>query len=168
MKNISNYVAKKYSETERYSFVEEGIYLSRNVYDSIEDGLYVYKQAGIKSSKMLPDYYVTSLSFEQEPDLGEGESPRDISQYPMEDILDKFFVSISDFYEKLNSESISLCFYEFFSEEINDVKNLRGIIGKHVYNNSSKLVIEDNVATEEVKKRIPKYNTTEKPHIFEE
>jgi hypothetical protein len=105
----------------------------------------------LKSSQIEPDYYVTSLSFEQEPELGEGNSPNLISQYPLEDILDEFLVHISDFYEEDNDKSATLCYQEFASPNIEDIKKLRGIIGKHVYNkeytgddgeNYIKLVIE--------------------------
>ena len=41
-------------------------------------------------------------SFVQEPEYDEGANPSDISQYPLEDILDKFYVSVSDFYEREN------------------------------------------------------------------
>ena len=114
MKNIVNFDAEKYKNKE-YLKQEEGIY-----------------KAGNK--------YVTSLSFEQEPELEEGNSPSDISQYPLEDILDKFYVYISDFYYELNENSSIICYQEFASDHIEDIRNLRSIIGKHVYN---KLKIED-------------------------
>ncbi|HCD3015104.1 TPA: hypothetical protein NBM48_000099 [Corynebacterium striatum] len=75
MKNFRVYTPEKYS-TPDYIKVEENIY------------------------QQAPDReYVTSLSFEQEPELGEGDSPQDISQYPLEDILEEFEVQIEDFYE---------------------------------------------------------------------
>ena len=77
---------------------------------------------------------MTSLSFVQEPCYGEGNSAADISQYPLEDILDKFFCHVSDFYDKLNVEKSKKCYLEFASNDIEDIKKLRGIIGKHVYN----------------------------------
>jgi len=132
MKNISNYNAQKYNNNDRYSFIEEGIYLFKNKYDSIEDGMYVY--GSMKTSEIEPDYYVTSLSFEQEPENREGTSPKLISQYPLEDVLDEFLVHISDFYKEENDKSDSLCYQEFASPDIGNIKKLRGIIGKHVYN----------------------------------
>lgn len=132
MKNISNYKAQKYNNNDRYTFIEEGIYLFKNMYDSIEDDMFVYRS--MKTSKIEPDYYVTSLSFEQEPEHGEGTSPKLISQYPLEDVLDKFLVHISDFYKKENDKSDSLCYQEFASPNIEQIKKLRKIIGKHVYN----------------------------------
>lgn len=48
---------------------------------------------------------MTSLSFEQEPEYGEGESSADISQYPLEDILDRYYVAVEDFYGEINDGS---------------------------------------------------------------
>ena len=73
-------------------------------------------------------------SFVQEPEFDEGASPSDISQYLLEDILDKFYVSVSDFYERENSVSDSLCYLEFQGADIEDIKLLLDIAGKHVYN----------------------------------
>ncbi len=119
MKNIANYEAEKYKIDKKYKLVEDGIYF-------INDG------------------YVTSLVFEQERELGEGEKPSSISQYPLEDVLDKYVVYVSDFYEELNAKSEKLCFLEFTSDSgsNDDVKRLREIIGKHVYDNNGLLAIE--------------------------
>lgn len=108
MKNINNYTHDKYSG-DSYIRIEEGIFK--------ED-----------------DYYVTSLSFVQEPELEEGEDASEISQYPLEDLLDKFYCHVSDFYEDLNVAGSETCYLEFASEDIDDIKRLREIIGKHVYN----------------------------------
>lgn len=113
VKHIQNYQAEKYANSVAYEKVEEGIY------KFVED------------DEVL---YVTSLSFEQEPEFEEGSSADDISQYPLEDILDKFFCHIRDFYEGLNKAGSNTCYLEFASLDINDVKELRSIIGKHVYN----------------------------------
>ncbi len=113
MKNIENYDAEKYSK-EEYKKLEEGIY---ECVDKDGDTL-----------------YVTSLSFEQEPELDEGENASDISQYPLEDILDEYYCHISDFYEDLNIPDSARCYQEFAAMDIEDIKNLRNIIGKHVYN----------------------------------
>ena len=122
MKNIKNYHAEKY-DTEQYKLEEEGIYkyISENL-------------------------YVTSLMFEQEPEYDEGDNASFISQYPLEDILDKFNCFVSDFYDELNVESSTTCYQEFASSNIEDIRNLRSIVGKHVYNKnideSVKLIIE--------------------------
>lgn len=80
------------------------------------------------------EIYITSLSFLQEPELGEGEGADEISQYPLEDILDKFYCYVSDFYKELNTSDSKICYLEFASPDISDIRALRGIIGKHVYN----------------------------------
>lgn len=79
------------------------------------------------------DSYVTTLQFAQEPLYGEGSSPVSISQYPLEDILDRFFVYVSDFYEALNSTSQDICTLEFASMSLDNILRLQTIAGKHVY-----------------------------------
>ena len=81
--------------------------------------------------------YFISLSFQQETLLGEGTDPRNISQYPLEDILDKYGVWVSDFYEKMNNKSQSTCYLEFAGNTKDTVLELREIIGKHVYNKTT-------------------------------
>ena len=112
MKEIQNYAASKYSG-QGYVEVENGIYRTDT------DGESLYR---------------TSLSFVQEPELGEGCQANEISQYPLEDLLDKFFCHITDFYDGLNLASSTVCYLEFASPDLADVRNLRGIIGKRVYN----------------------------------
>ena len=79
MKNIESYIDEKYS-SEAYSEIEKGIY-------------------------KCGDNTVTSLCFEQEPELDEGKDSTDISQYPLEDILDKYNVFVSDFYKGKNAQA---------------------------------------------------------------
>lgn len=79
--------------------------------------------------------YVTSLIFEQEPQYGENDpSDKYISQYPIEDVLDKFYCYCSDDYIAENESDPVNSYYEFASEDIEDIRDLRTIIGKHVYN----------------------------------
>lgn len=124
MKDIKNFHAPKY-DTGKYIPVEDGIY---KVADP-EDGL-----------------YYTSVSFVQEPEYDEGENAADISQYPLEDLLDKFLVFISDFYAEMNSENSDRCYLEFAGSDLEDIRGLRSVIGKHVYNledgNVIRLIIE--------------------------
>lgn len=121
MKIIQNYDAAKYIKTGFSSLFK------KCGYKKIEDGIYEYK----KGNETL---YVTSLSFVQEPEFEEGDSAADISQYPLEDILDKFYCHISDFYENLNVSESKTCYLEFAAMDLDDIKKLRSIIGKHVYN----------------------------------
>ena len=38
--------------------------------------------------------------------------------------------------DKLNTSDSKICYLEFAAMEVSDIKNLRGIIGKHIYNKS--------------------------------
>lgn len=95
----------------------------------------------------LEEIYVTSLTFSQEPELGENDNTQVISQYPLEDILDKFSCFCVDSYHRENLMDKDMCYQEFGSHILENIRNLRSIIGKHVYNNSDneyvELVIED-------------------------
>ncbi len=119
MKNFRSYTPEKYSDP-AFEKVEEGIYLGPNPYKEI-DG--------------REKIYVTSLTFEMEPDSygEEGGCPQDITQVPFEDILDEFFVSVTDFFEELNQRSERTCYQEFGSGNLEDIKRLRGLIGKRFY-----------------------------------
>ncbi|MBP8083305.1 MAG: hypothetical protein KAZ87_08915 [Spirochaetes bacterium] len=114
MKNINIYDSEKYKDV-KYTKVAEHIYETE---DKFLGGV----------------MYVTSLSFEQEVEYGEGKTPSDISQYPLEDILDEFCVAVEDFYEEKNASSDVLCYQEFCGKNIDNIKNLLGIVGKHVFN----------------------------------
>ena len=116
MKNITNYRATKYVPP-LYAEVSPDIY-------KCEHG------------------FVTSLSFEQEPEYEEGTTAAEISQYPLEDILDHFCVYISDFYKELNVESSATCYLEFCADSVERILQLRDIIGKHVYNKEAGGVID--------------------------
>lgn len=107
MKNIIDYKDEKYCS---------------GAYEEIERGIY-------KTGKNI----VTSLCFQQEPELDEGMDSSDISQYPLEDILDRFNVYISDFYKEKNNRKSSECYLEFCGTKLEYIRGLRTIIGKHVY-----------------------------------
>ena len=108
MKNISAFKASKYSTNE---------------YELLEDDIY-----------RCGDVCVITLQFQQEPEMDEGTSSADISQYPLEDILDRFNVHISDFYDSENKCAKVNCRLEFASRKIENIRNLKSIIGKRVYN----------------------------------
>ncbi len=111
MKNFQLYNAAKYQNTDEYEKVEEGIYKNNGT-------------------------YVTSLTFEMDNSrLGEEEAcpsymPDDC---PLEDLLDHFYVSVSDFYEDLNKNSEVTCYLEFDAFEIEDIRKLLTLIGKQYY-----------------------------------
>jgi hypothetical protein len=79
--------------------------------------------------------FVTSIVFEAEPEYDENE-PSDsmISQYPLEDILDKYFLYVNDDYIEENAGDPVNSYVEFASEDIEDIRSALEILGKHVYN----------------------------------
>ncbi len=117
MKNFKNYTPEKYSES-KFQQVEEGIYCTKDPY-------------GISSK----DIYVTSLSFEMEPEryCEEDASPRNITQIPFECLLDEFSVYVTDFYDSLNEESETVCYQEYGASDLANIQKLRTIIGKSFY-----------------------------------
>ncbi|AWH84718.1 hypothetical protein HYN59_06100 [Flavobacterium album] len=86
-------------------------------YEHIEGNIY---------KDLEEDHYVFALSYELEEE--------EDSQYPLEDILDEFFLHVSDFIDedRFNTESeITL----ELGGDLNDIKEAIGtIIGKRVYN----------------------------------
>lgn len=115
MKNFNNYTPEKYSDPS-YQKIEEGIYQTKSPYGESE-------------------IFVTSLSFEMEPECygEEDASPRNLTQVPIEGILDEFFVYVTDFYDQLNEKSETLCYQEFGSSSLEDIQKLRTLIGKRFY-----------------------------------
>ena len=121
MKNIKFVMLEKYSNTKVYSEV------SKCIYKSIKNG-----------------HLYTTLSCDLE--AGENE------QYPLEDILDKYYVNCTDFFQVQSINGIQVLLFELegsLGEEPEDVvnmQNLLGIIGKRVYNENEggliKLIVE--------------------------
>ena len=120
-------------------------YNGKKYYKDIED------EENIIFKNMYEDteeiVYVTSIVFEPEPELNENQpSDKYVSQYPLEDILDKFGCYCGDNYEKENEEDPVNSYVEFVSDNIEEIENLLTIIGKHVYNKIDgeyvKLIIE--------------------------
>lgn len=117
MKNFENYAPEKYMAPD-FQKIENGIYKTKSPYGSKDD-----------------DIFVTSLSFEMEPDCyGEKDaSPRNLTQVPIEDLLDEFNLFVTDFYETLNQGSETICYLEFGSFDLADIQRLRTILGKRFY-----------------------------------
>ncbi|MFG6356450.1 MAG: hypothetical protein K1W26_06445 [Acetatifactor sp.] len=124
MKNISIYRSKKYEE---------------NSYEKIADG--IFSRDG--------EFFV-SIRFEQEPEYGEEIVSGQISQYPLEDILDEYMLYVSDFYEELNANAYPVRYVELAGGDESDVRRACEMVGKHIYNRTvmkdgreySRLVIE--------------------------
>lgn len=117
MKNFKNYTPEKYTKSD-FQKIEEGIYKTKSPY-SVSD----------------KDIFVTSLTFEMEPDCygEEDASPRNLTQVPIEGLLDEFNLFVTDFYEQLNETSETTCYQEFGSFELEDIQKLRTLIGKRFY-----------------------------------
>lgn len=117
MKNFQSYTPEKYTKSD-FQKIEEGIYKTKSPYGSRDR-----------------DIFVTSLSFEMEPECyGEGDaSPRNLTQIPIEGLLDEFSLFVTDFYEELNETSETICYQEFGSFDLSDIKKLRTIIGRRFY-----------------------------------
>ena len=120
MKNFHNYTSEKYGGPD---------------YEKIEDGIYWGKNPYWKPGRGDEDLFLTSMTFEMEPDCfgEEGGCPQDITQTPFEDILDTYSVFVTDFYDALNQDSARTCYQEFGAFEIENIRNLRGLIGKRFY-----------------------------------
>lgn len=126
-----DYLIAYYNEKKYYKDIEdEENIIFKNMYEDREETV-----------------YVTSIVFEPEPELNENQpSDKYVSQYPLEDILDKFGCYCGDNYEKENEEDPANSYVEFVSDNIEKIENLLTIIGKHVYNKIDgeyvKLIIE--------------------------
>lgn len=117
MKNFKNFTPEKYKEA-GFQEVEEGIYKTRSPYGRGDE-----------------EIFVTSLSFEMEPECygEEDASPKNLAQFPMEGLLDEFYLFVTDFYEELNGASETICYQEFGSSNLADIRQLRTLIGKRFY-----------------------------------
>ena len=118
MKNFKNYAPEKYA-TSDFQKIEEGIYRTKCPYKTIFDS----------------EIFVTSLTFEMEPECygEEDASPRNLTQVPIEGLLDEFNLFVTDFYEQLNETSETVCYQEFGSFDLADIQKLRTLIGKRFY-----------------------------------
>ncbi|WP_300675337.1 hypothetical protein [Soonwooa sp.] len=114
MKNIHIIEHEKYKDNLKFEKVSNGVYKS----------LYDYNEGLVQKG-----HYVTTLSFTLEPELNEVQD----KQYPLEDILDKYFAHVSDFvlYDDTSTEMIlELCTQDW----LNKMEDLLTIVGKRVYN----------------------------------
>ncbi len=110
MKNISLEKCKKYKDPSEYRLIEDGIYAD------LKDG--------------SEQKYRMTISYELE-------SNETNNQYPLEDILDKYLLHVSDFLESeknTNQNSYKLELGGF----LDGMKNAKEIIGKKVYNREFK------------------------------
>ncbi len=74
--------------------------------------------------------FFCSLSFVQEPQYGEGDSASNIARYPLEDILDKYYAYVADFYTSLNRADSEICYLELGADCAGDICQLLEMVGK--------------------------------------
>ena len=120
MRNFENYTPEKYM-TPDFQKIEDGIYKTKSPYKTLKEE--------------TENIFVTSLAFEMEPDCygEEDASPRNLTQVPIEGLLDEFNLFVTDFYEQLNETSETVCYQEFGSFDLADIQKLRTLIGKRFY-----------------------------------
>ncbi|WP_282043341.1 hypothetical protein [Winogradskyella flava] len=106
MKNITLVKLKKYENQKRYKQVEDGIYMDLNDEDKAK--------------------YRMTLSYELENDETN-------NQYPLEDILDKYLMHVSDFLESRNKPNSNTYIFEF-GGYLDKMIEAKEIIGKKVFN----------------------------------
>lgn len=145
MKVLENMSGWKPGKTDDEKLFECITYRGKKYYKREMSGKTVIFENRNDNKSMI---YVTSIMFEQEPEYEEN-SPNDaeISQYPLEDILDEFLCNCEDFFEEENKNDSVNSYMEFSSPNIENIKNLLTIVGKHVYNKEDgdyiKLIIEN-------------------------
>ena len=106
MKNITIKKSYKYENPELYKLKENVIYEDLDDDDDAK--------------------YRITISYELEFDDSH-------NQFPLEDILDKYNLHVSDFYESENSTDSNIYKIELGGEFL-DIKNVQEIIGKRVFN----------------------------------
>ena len=111
MKDISLEKCQKYENSDEYKLVESGIYQDLKDEDDAK--------------------YRMTISYELEPENTTN------NQYPLEDILDKYYLYVSDFLEFENNAEPNSYKLEL-GGELNDIKKSQEIIGKKVFNQEYK------------------------------
>lgn len=111
MKNISLEKCKKYENSKKFKLIENGIYQDLNDNENTK--------------------YRMTISYDLEPKNDTN------NQYPLEDILDKFYLHVSDFLVSENNPDPNNFKLEL-AGELEDLKNSQKIIGKKVYNKEFK------------------------------
>ena len=94
--------------TQKYTDTSQFRLVKDNIYEDLNDG---------DETK-----YRMTVSYESDDD-----------QYPLEDILDKFYLHVSDFLE-LENDPESRFFKRELAGELNDLVDAQTIIGRTVYN----------------------------------
>ena len=110
MKNITLEKCQKYENSEQFKLIENGIYQDLSDDDDAK--------------------YRMTISYELESDDSN-------NQYPLEDVLDKYYLHVSDFLESENKEESNKFKLEL-GGELEDIKKGLEIIGKKIFNRDYK------------------------------
>ena len=110
MKNITLEKCQKYENSEQFKLIENGIYQDLSDDDDAK--------------------YRLTISYELESDDSN-------NQYPLEDVLDKYYLHVSDFLESENNKGSNKFKLEL-GGELEDVKKGLEIIGKKIFNRDYK------------------------------
>lgn len=103
MKNFRIIAVEKLQDTSSYQLIEEGVYNDLNN----EDGFATHRIA---------------IAME----LEDGED----SQYPLEDLLDKYLVHIEEFLDSDDDKTLKL----ILGGDLSNIQDLKSIIGKRAFN----------------------------------
>ena len=110
MKNVTLETCNKYEDTSLYKLVENGIYEDLKDEDEAR--------------------FRMTIKYELENDDSN-------NQYPLEDILDKYLMHVSDFLENENEKGTKRFKLEL-GGYLNNMKEAQNIIGKKIYNQDFK------------------------------
>lgn len=129
MKNIKIHKRERYEDKNNYQLIEKGI----------------YKALQTSNELVESGDYVMSIAFELEEKLGETVN----RQYPIEDILEKYSIYVSDTI-KDNQENKIVILELSSGSDVMEIIKLKEIVGKRVYNKTftdsgqtyQKLIIE--------------------------
>ncbi len=106
MKNILLEKSKKYENDDLYELVESGIYKDLTDEDDAK--------------------FRITIAYELESDDSN-------NQYPLEDVLDKYYLHVSDFLESENNNESNKYKLEL-GGDLDDIKKSKEIIGKRIFN----------------------------------
>lgn len=114
MKIIKALVLDKYNNDEIYSQYDE--YIFKDITGGVAGEMGIWSE---------PVYCVTLYS-----ELEEGED----TQYPLEDILDEYFVNCTDVMEEKEEDGKRIFIFEIECQDVETAKTIAGLVGKRVYN----------------------------------
>lgn len=114
MKIVKALKLDKYSNSERYTQYDGFIY--RDVIGGV---------GGKMGMKSEPIYCVALYT-----ELEDGEN----TQYPLEDILDKYYVNCTEEIEEKEEDGKHIFMFEVESEDVGNITTIVGLVGRRVYN----------------------------------